>query len=602
MRHVAGAAGTRRAQIHRRPVRSSERRPRATQGTPSCAPRHARVLSGRRRAASPRSVPGRQKADLLFTLPKQTDWDLEVLTRYIRHTHPPVQRDMLIGSVRRRGGAWGAIARRASGSFVRSRGSAPDRTHHRGPVCGHSPNRPRPAPRRTRSDRQEDDGADPSEGSLLPDPGRHPLADALRSLVRAPHPRGRRTRRCAWWRNRSRGRRPRASGSDCGIPITDDAAALLQSQQVYGFDRHGDRWREWRDQPAGGLAALLDYNSGDAADGERVREASMLCVPLVTRDSLVGVLKIAARYPEQLKPFDAEMVEHFRSQAAIAIQNLHRTESLRARVVTAERKHAMADLARSVSHDVNNALGSMLPLIQQMQVDLHSGTFAPAVFAEDLEHVQKSLQVCRRIFGGMLTFSRNAARRSRDGQVRRAIETASAILKYGMSRSAIELHVDIPDDDAGSRLQPERSRTGVSEPAHQRTRGDAARRTDHGHRPSSRSRRGNLHRRYRMRDRGENIFRGCSSRSSRRSHTATASACRSAARCCGKWMARSRFGASPATARTSMCSSRRRYRSRTHSGHETGTHPGRGRRTGHASRRRARAEQDHHVVGTRSVA
>ena len=46
----------------------------------------------------------------------------------------------------------------------------------------------------------------------------------------------------------------------------------------------------------------------------------------------------------------------------------------------------------------------------------------------------------------MLTFSRNAARRSRDGQVRRAIETASAILRYGMSRSAIELHVDMPDD------------------------------------------------------------------------------------------------------------------------------------------------------------
>ena len=53
---------------------------------------------------------GRPEADLLFTLPKQADWDLGVLTRYIRHTHPPVQRDMLIGSVRRRGGAWGAIA------------------------------------------------------------------------------------------------------------------------------------------------------------------------------------------------------------------------------------------------------------------------------------------------------------------------------------------------------------------------------------------------------------------------------------------------------------------------------------------------------------
>jgi signal transduction histidine kinase len=166
----------------------------------------------------------------------------------------------------------------------------------------------------------------------------------------------------------------------------------------------------------------------------------------VTRDSVVGVLKIAARHPEQLKRFDAELVEHFRSQAAIAIQNLHRTESLRARVVSAERKHAMADLARSVSHDLNNALGSMLPLIQQMQADVRSGSLVPDVFAEDLEQVQKSLQVCRRIFGGMLTFSRNAARRGGYGHVRRAIETASAILKYGMSRSAIDLQVNIPDE------------------------------------------------------------------------------------------------------------------------------------------------------------
>jgi signal transduction histidine kinase len=106
----------------------------------------------------------------------------------------------------------------------------------------------------------------------------------------------------------------------------------------------------------------------------------------------------------------------------------------------------MADLARSVSHDVNNALGSMLPLVQQMAADLRAGRLDTGVFAEDLEHVQKALQVCRRIFGGMLSFSRNAARRSGYGHVRRAIETASAILKYGMGRSGIELNVNIPEE------------------------------------------------------------------------------------------------------------------------------------------------------------
>jgi len=393
---------------------------------------------------------GRPEVELRFTLPKHADWDLGVLTRFIRHTHPPVQRDMLIASLRRRDGAWGAIA------LIRP-GLPYDREDRRllarvatalsGAI--HRIDRDRLRGVRDRIDRKIMEQIHPKD--LF-----YQILDGIRSLTHYDHSSALLIReetdpalrivaeQIAWTKAKS----PRIG---LRLPITDEAAALLQSEQVYGFDRTGDIWKEWKDQPgaAAGLAALLDYNSpigNDAGEHENLREASMLCAPLVTRDSLVGVLKIAARYPGQLKPYDAELVEHFRSQAAVAIQNLHRTESLRARVLTAERKHAMADLARSVSHDVNNALGSMLPLVQQMQTDLRSGVLTPAVFAEDLEHVQKSLQVCRRIFGGMLTFSRNAARRSRYGQVRRAIETASAILKYGMGRSGIELSVNVPDD------------------------------------------------------------------------------------------------------------------------------------------------------------
>ena len=191
---------------------------------------------------------------------------------------------------------------------------------------------------------------------------------------------------------------------------------------------------------------MLDDDSTDPLGDEQVREDSILCAPLVTGDALVGLLKIAARHAGQFRPYDADLVEHFRSQAAIAIQNLHRTESLRSRVVVAERKHAMADLARSVSHDVNNALGAMLPLVQQLQEDLRGGRLEPAVLSEDLEQLQKSLQVCRRIFGGMLSFSRGAARRTGHAQVRRAIDTALAILKYGLGRSGIELAIDVPED------------------------------------------------------------------------------------------------------------------------------------------------------------
>jgi two-component system NtrC family sensor kinase len=388
---------------------------------------------------------GRSEADLLFALPKRAGWDLRVLTRYIRHTHPPVQRDMLIGSVRRRGGAWGAIALLAPDrDFDREDRRLIARIASVLSAAVHRIDRDRLLGVRDRIDRKIMEQIHPKD--LF-----YQIMDGIRSLTLYDHSSALLIReegenslrlvaeQIAWTKAKS-------ERIGLRIPITADATALLQSERVYGFDRHGDRWREWKGQPAGVLAELLDYNRGPGGEGEHFREGSMLCAPLVTRDSLVGVLKIASRHPEQLKPFDAELVEHFRSQAAIAIQNLHRTESLRARVLTAERKNAMADLARSVSHDLNNALGSMLPLIQQMQVDVRGGTLASSVFAEDLEQVQKSLQVCRRIFGGMLTFSRNAARRGGYGHVRRAIDTASAILKYGMSRSAIDLQVHVPDD------------------------------------------------------------------------------------------------------------------------------------------------------------
>src|SRR6476659_2974043 len=53
---------------------------------------------------------GRPDAEVLFSIPKRGPWDLSLLTRFIRHAHPPVGRDMLIATLKRRGEAWGAIA------------------------------------------------------------------------------------------------------------------------------------------------------------------------------------------------------------------------------------------------------------------------------------------------------------------------------------------------------------------------------------------------------------------------------------------------------------------------------------------------------------
>ena len=60
------------------------------------------------------------------------------------------------------------------------------------------------------------------------------------------------------------------------LPIAQETATLLLSEQVYGFDRHGERWQEWSGRPAGDLASLLDYNA-DGHDGEAAAFAKPRC-------------------------------------------------------------------------------------------------------------------------------------------------------------------------------------------------------------------------------------------------------------------------------------------------------------------------------------
>ena len=369
------------------------------------------------------------------------------LTLFIGRKHPPVQQDVLMAPLRRREGAWGAMAlSRPRCTFGRGDRHLITRVAATLSDAIHRIDNDRMVGVRDRIDRKIMEQIDPKD--LF-----YQILDGLRSLTQYDHSSALLIReesdpalvvvaeQIAWAKAKSH-------RIGLRLPIAQETAALL----LIGADlRLRSRRRAMARVEVAGRPATLRRFSITTPMAHRdeggLREASMLCAPLVTRDGLIGVLKIAARFPTQLKPYDGELVEHFRSHAAVAIQNLHRTVSLRARVVTAERKHAMAELARSVSHDVNNALGSMLPLVQQMQdrfaaPALHN----PAVLAEDLEQVQKSLQVCRRIFGGMLAFSRGAARGSQHGYVRRAFETASAILKYGMGRRGIELHTEIPDD------------------------------------------------------------------------------------------------------------------------------------------------------------
>jgi len=237
------------------------------------------------------------------------------------------------------------------------------------------------------------------------------------------------------------------------LPLNHAVWALMRNDTVYGFDRRNGNWQEWSGKSPVALAELLDYNRIVEDPATDSREASMLCAPLVTRDGVLGILKVAACYPGRFSSYEAGLVERFRPLAAAAIQNSQRTSTLQSKMLEAEKKHAVANLLRGVSHDVNNALGSVLPLVQQILDDLNSNRLQIDTLSQDLQQIEQSIQTCRRIFGGMLALSRGASQRSVQANVRRAVDSTLAILRDGLERQAIQLEVElghlVPNIEAG---------------------------------------------------------------------------------------------------------------------------------------------------------
>ncbi|MBI1950935.1 MAG: HAMP domain-containing histidine kinase [Acidobacteria bacterium] len=180
--------------------------------------------------------------------------------------------------------------------------------------------------------------------------------------------------------------------------------------------------------------------------GDEPSEGAILWAPLHHEGDLLGVLKIAARRPGALGAAEAGWVERVVRHVASVIHNARRALSMEERIIEAEKKHAMADLARAISHDVKNAIGAILPLAQQAREELQTGSAKPDVLIQDLAQIEQSAQVCQRIFDGMLQLARSETRPSGSAALPKVLDSTIAIIGTRMKRSGVALEMKVPDD------------------------------------------------------------------------------------------------------------------------------------------------------------
>ena len=236
------------------------------------------------------------------------------------------------------------------------------------------------------------------------------------------------------------------------LPAEHDHAEFLEgANHPHLFRREGeeDTWR-MVDGEHSRLASrvwlpFLDHHLVEAA---RPPAASAVLTPLVSEGDSVGVLALFGLRPLSLGHGTCTALLPLAPLAATAIRNQRIDEGLEATVLAAERKHAMADLARSVAHDINNALGVLVPRAQMLREALESHPDVEQREIEDACEIERNARMCSRIFQGMMAFARRGAQPSGRVDLGEVIEDAlrwyRPILEGGGVRLRVQIEANVP--------------------------------------------------------------------------------------------------------------------------------------------------------------
>lgn len=174
-------------------------------------------------------------------------------------------------------------------------------------------------------------------------------------------------------------------GERCSVVVLDDAGKAMDSTIIYGTQVHEHITQQMRDTVERGLAGWVIRNRrgvyipdtskddrwlmrpDDAVDKTGAKSA--ICVPLLAREQLVGVLTLVHGKPNAFQSEQLDLMQAIADQAGIAVLNARLyTESQRqARVMTALAEGAAALNTSLRMEDVYQRI--LMQMMQALQVE-----------------------------------------------------------------------------------------------------------------------------------------------------------------------------------------------------------------------------------------
>jgi len=173
-------------------------------------------------------------------------------------------------------------------------------------------------------------------------------------------------------------------GERCSIVVLDDSGKAVDATIVYGSKIHEHTTQQMRETMERGLAGWVTQNrkgvyipdtSNDDRwlirpdDTDRFGSKSAICVPLLAREKMVGVLTLVHTKPNSFSTEQLDLMQAIADQAGIAVLNARLyTESQRqARVMTALAEGAAAMNASLRMDDVYQRV--LIQAMQALQVE-----------------------------------------------------------------------------------------------------------------------------------------------------------------------------------------------------------------------------------------
>ena len=217
------------------------------------------------------------------------------------------------------------------------------------------------------------------------------------------------------------------------IPATEELLEVLEEGYLAVLTR------EDQNNQTPGLYEFLDYHGGGSIPGP----TSILAAPLFFDEELLGLLKIAGRERLPFDERDRDVVERFLPAAAVSLRNVRVKVSLENQAMLAEKRASLVTLARAVAHDVNNAIGTLLPLAEQAREELREGGEVDTEnLIRDMDVIIEKAALCKRIFSNMI---KAGSERSGAGpvDVNHLIQEMLPMLGAQAAPRSVEIHTEL---------------------------------------------------------------------------------------------------------------------------------------------------------------